>query len=70
MALQFVVLGLVMRCTALAVESMLAVFAGSIGLRLARSPRLRLWQQRLSGALVIAIGVRLLWLENPREAIR
>lgn len=64
-ALQLVVLGLVMRVVALAVEMTLAAFSGTIGTVLRRSRRSRIALERTAGLLIVAIGVRLLLLEPP-----
>ena len=64
-ALQFVILGLVMRVVALVVEVTLATFSGTIGSILRRSRRARIALERTAGLLIVAIGVRLLILESP-----
>jgi threonine/homoserine/homoserine lactone efflux protein len=65
--LQFIILGLVMRTVALAVEVGLAAFSGTIGVFLRRSRCARIALERAAGLLVIAVGVRLMLLENPAE---
>ena len=70
LALQFIVLGLVMRVTALLVESAMALFAGTLGDWLSKSPRVRLWQERLAGLMIVGIGLRLIWMESPSQAAR
>ncbi len=69
-AIQFVVLGLVMRVVAFMVEVTLATFSGTVGAVLRRSRRARVTLERVAGLLIVAIGVRLLLLEPPelREA--
>lgn len=64
-ALQFVLLGLVMRVVALAVEVTLAMFSGTIGTMLRQSRRARIALERAAGLLIVAVGVRLLLLEPP-----
>lgn len=64
-AVQFVILGLVMRIVALFVEVTLATFSGTIGAFLRRSRRARIALERTAGLLIVAIGVRLLLLEPP-----
>ena len=64
-ALQFIILGLTMRAVALVVEMLLALFAGAIGSWLARHAWLRRWQERLTGIVMVGLGLRLLWLEGP-----
>jgi len=65
--LQFIILGLVMRTVALAVEVGLAAFSGTIGVFLRRSRRARVALERMAGLLIVAVGVRLMLLENPAE---
>jgi len=67
--LQFVVLGLIMRFVALAVEGALALAAGSIGQRLRRLPRLAAWLERAAGTLLVAVGLRLVLSGRPENAI-
>ena len=69
-AVQFVILGLVMRVVALFVEMTIASFSGTIGAFLRRSRRARITLERAAGLLLVAVGVRLLLLEppEPREA--
>ncbi|MGD1884411.1 MAG: LysE family translocator [Paracoccaceae bacterium] len=69
-AVQFVILGLVMRVVALVVEMTIASFSGTIGAFLRRSRRARITLERAAGLLIVAVGVRLLLLEppEPREA--
>ncbi|WP_318166580.1 LysE family translocator [Roseobacter sp.] len=64
-AVQFVILGFVMRAVALVVEVTLATFSGTIGAVLRRSRRARTILERTTGLLIVAIGVRLLLLEPP-----
>ncbi len=64
-AVQFVILGLVMRVVALVVEITLATFSGTIGAVLRRSRRARVTLERAAGLLIVAIGVRLLFMEPP-----
>lgn len=65
--LQFIILGLVMRTTAFAVEAGLAAFSGTVGAFMRRSRRARVALERAAGLLLIAVGVRLMLLENPAE---
>ncbi|RWC91598.1 MAG: LysE family translocator [Mesorhizobium sp.] len=59
-ALQFIVLGATMKMTGMVVLGAVALTSGAIGDWLARRSSLLIWQQRLSGALMVAIGIRLL----------
>lgn len=67
--MQFIVLGIVMRVVALSVEGGIALFAGSIGQRLRRSPRLGGWLERLAGCLLVAVGLRLVLMGRPEGAV-
>ncbi|WP_415401892.1 LysE family translocator [Tateyamaria sp. SN3-11] len=64
-SLQFIILGLTMRTVALLVEMALATFSGTIGIALRTSRRARAALERAAGLLIIAVGVRLLLMENP-----
>ena len=66
---QFIVLGIVMRVVALMVEGGIALFAGSIGQRLRQSPRLQGWLERFAGCLLVAVGLRLVLMGRPEEAV-
>ena len=66
---QFLVLGIVMRVVALLVEGGIALFAGSIGQRLRRSPRLGTWLERLAGCLLVAVGLLLVLMGRPEDAV-
>lgn len=66
-SLQFIILGLTMRTVALLVEMVLATFSGTIGIVLRTSRRARVALERVAGLLIIAVGVRLLLMENPAE---
>lgn len=66
-SMQFIILGLVMRTVALVVEAGLAAFSGTIGMVLRRSRRTRVMLERAAGALIIAVGIRLIFLESPTE---
>lgn len=65
--LQFIILGFVMRTTALVVEIGLAAFSGTVGAFMRRSRRARVVLERTAGLLLIAVGVRLMLMENPAE---
>ncbi len=65
--LQFIILGLVMRTVALVVEGSLATFSGTIGILLRKSRRARVTLERAAGLLIIAVGVRLWFLESPTD---
>lgn len=56
---QFVILGLTMAILDTIYESGLAVAAGSMAGWLSRSPKIRLWRERIMGGVMIALGLRL-----------
>ena len=58
-AMQTAALGMVFAVQAAVLFCLLAAFAGRISQRLQRSPRASLWLDRITGALFIALGVRL-----------
>jgi len=64
-ALQFVILGVIMRVVALIIEIIIAIFSGSIGAILMKSKSVQVWADRVAGTLVIAIGVRIFFLGRP-----
>ncbi|TIR15348.1 MAG: LysE family translocator [Mesorhizobium sp.] len=59
-ALQFIILGATMKMTGLVILGAVALTSGAVGGWLARRSFFLVWQERLAGALMIAIGVRLL----------
>jgi threonine/homoserine/homoserine lactone efflux protein len=65
---QLLVLGVTQKATGFAILGATALAAGAVGDWLSRRPRLAAWQRRLSGAVLIALGVRLLFAADPRPA--
>ncbi|RWC24916.1 MAG: LysE family translocator [Mesorhizobium sp.] len=59
-AMQFIVLGATMKATGLLVLGAAALASGTVGGWLARNAGFLVWQKRLAGAIMIAVGVRLL----------
>lgn len=59
-ALQISILALIMKAVALAIELPIALAAGSFGHWIARHPKLIFWQERLTGLLMIGLGLRLI----------
>lgn len=59
-ALQFIILGTTMKMTGLAILGAVALTSGAVGDWLARRTSFLVWQERLAGALMVAIGARLL----------
>ncbi len=63
-AAQLVALGLLMKALALAVESLVAFGAGAVGRWLIRRPYFVVWQERVTGLVLVCLGVRLLTLQS------
>ncbi|WP_287381591.1 LysE family translocator [Mesorhizobium sp.] len=59
-AMQFVVLGTTMKATGLLVLGAVAFASGAVGAWLARNSGFLVWQERLAGAIMIAVGIKLL----------
>lgn len=57
--LQFLVLGGILAILDILYEAVLAAFAGTLSGWLAGSPRLALWRHRITGGVLIGLGVRL-----------
>jgi threonine/homoserine/homoserine lactone efflux protein len=64
--MQFIFLGIVMRTVALLVEGGIALFAGAIGQRLRRWELLQGWLERIAGSLLMAVGLRLVFMDRPQ----
>lgn len=64
--MQFIVLGIVMRIVALLIEGGIALFAGAIGQRLRRARLLQGWLERIAGSLLVAVGLRLVFMDRPQ----
>ncbi|NKI70232.1 LysE family transporter [Collimonas pratensis] len=62
--LQLIALGLLMKVVALAVESGIALGAGTVGRLLLRWPKFVLWQERMTGVILIGLGLRLLTMDS------
>ncbi len=66
---QLLVLGLVQKLCGVLVLGSAALASGAVGSRLARHPRFLAWQERLTGAVMVALGLRLaLAGDAPRPA--
>jgi threonine/homoserine/homoserine lactone efflux protein len=65
-ALQLVLLGGIMKITALLVEGTVAVGAGAIGEFLAQRPAFLRWQQRGTGLVMVLLGMRLLLMRDVK----
>ena len=64
--LQLLVLGVVMKLTALLVEGSIALASGAVGNWLAKRPRFVQWQVRGTGAVMVLLGIRLLTTRDAR----
>jgi RhtB (resistance to homoserine/threonine) family protein len=62
--LQFMVLGIILAGIAVAWDSVLASVAGRLGSWFARNPRFTLWRQRITGGMMLALGVRLAFAQR------
>lgn len=58
--LQMLALGATQKFTGLVILACYAVAAGSLGIWIARRPKVQLWQQRIAGCLIVILGLRLL----------
>lgn len=67
--MQFIFLGILMRVVALLIEGGIALFAGSVGQRLRQSARLQVWLERIAGSLLVAVGLRLVLMDRPQDAV-
>jgi threonine/homoserine/homoserine lactone efflux protein len=63
---QMLILGVAMKLIAFTVEATVAIAAGALGGKLARVPRLMMWQNRLTGGVMIALGFQLLFAGASR----
>lgn len=59
-ALQFVILGATMKMMGMVVLGAVALTSGAVGGWLSRRSNFVVWQERLAGAIMVAIGIRLL----------
>lgn len=57
---QMLLLGVLFMLAALIVFSAVAVFSGAVGERLQRSPRIRVWLDRIAGLVFLGLALRLL----------
>ncbi|WP_292529514.1 LysE family translocator [Mesorhizobium sp.] len=62
--LQLFLLGLLMKSTALIVESGIAIAAARVGSLVARAPETVIWLERVSGVVLIGLGLRLAAMER------
>lgn len=66
--LQLLILGLIQKLCGFAILSVVALASGSVGRWLGRKPGFLAWQERLAGALMMVLGVRLLLVGDVRPA--
>jgi threonine/homoserine/homoserine lactone efflux protein len=64
--LQFIVLGALFGVVGLLGDCAVGVLAGRARRRIAASPRFAAWRERITGSVLIALGVRLALLEHRR----
>jgi threonine/homoserine/homoserine lactone efflux protein len=64
--LQFVVLGALFAVIGLLGDSAVAIVAGRARQRIAGSPRFAAWRERITGSVLIALGLRLALIEQKR----
>jgi len=64
--LQFIVLGSLFAVVGLVGDSAVAVAAGRVRRRIAASPRFAAWRERITGSVLIALGLRLALIEQKR----
>lgn len=62
--LQLAVLGTVQKLAGILSLGSVALASGTVGQALYRFPRLLVWQQRFTGAVMLALGIRLLFTGN------
>lgn len=58
--LQMLMLGILFMLAALLVFSAVALFSGAVGERLCRSPRIRVWLDRIAGVIFLGLALKLL----------
>jgi len=64
--LQLLILGSIQKLLGAIILGCAALVSGALGGMLARRPRLLVWQQRFAGAVMISLGVRLLFTGDAR----
>jgi threonine/homoserine/homoserine lactone efflux protein len=57
--LQFLILGAILACIGLTFDTVLASISGRLGRWFAQNPRFALWRQRLTGGVMMALGIDL-----------
>ena len=62
--LQFLILGLILAVLDILYESLLALIASVIGERLTSSETFARWREKITGAVLIALGIRLVLTER------
>jgi threonine/homoserine/homoserine lactone efflux protein len=66
--LQLLVLGGIMKLTALTIEGTVALASGFVGRWLARKQAFVVWQKRVAGSVMIGLGLRLALMRDLRAA--
>ena len=67
-ALQFVVLGVTMKCCGFVVNGTIALLSGWAGNWLSKNAVFVRWQQRLVGTVLVGLGLRLAFDSGPQRA--
>src|SRR5258708_9053688 len=57
--LQFVILGAILACIGITFDTLLASIAAKLGHWFAQNPRFTLWRQRVTGGVMVVLGVEL-----------
>jgi threonine/homoserine/homoserine lactone efflux protein len=62
--LQFITLGAILAILDIVYESLLAIFVASMSNRFAQDGKFSVWRQRITGTVLIGLGVRLFFMEK------
>jgi threonine/homoserine/homoserine lactone efflux protein len=57
--LQFMILGAILACIGITFDTVLASISGKLGRWFAQNPRFALWRQRITGGVMVALGIDL-----------
>ena len=66
--MQLVALGLVQKLSGVVILSSVAFASGAVGGWLARRPGIVAWQERFTAVVMVALGIRLLFVGDARPA--
>ncbi|MGA3287419.1 MAG: LysE family translocator [Bacteroidota bacterium] len=62
--LQFITLGAILAILDIVYESLLAIFVASMSTRFTQGGKFSVWRQRITGTVLIGLGVRLFFMEK------